>query len=86
MSYICPTFEMSTKRNTSKTQVMKVKEAVKLINEAKKFVAIVVTRVHDGDVQGISITKSQALNLVMGYDRDDKVRVKLVGYDTVHIG
>lgn len=31
MSYICPTFEMSTKRNTSKTQVMT--HNIKVINE-----------------------------------------------------
>ena len=85
MSTFCHTFEMSTKRNTSKTQVMKVKEAVIEINKAKNVYASIVTRI-DGDTQLLRITKEQALAIINGYDRDAKVRVRILGYDSVIVG
>lgn len=41
MSYICPTFEMSTKRNTSKTQVMRKNELFWVIGDHIKGFKIV---------------------------------------------
>lgn len=40
MSAFCPTFEMSTKRNTSKTQVMETMYCFKVVNTNDTFSAI----------------------------------------------
>lgn len=65
---------------------MKVAEAIKLINEAKKYVAVVSIRTRDGQCQAIDITKSQALELIMDYDADEKIKVRLGRYGIVYIG